>query len=51
MANGIARSPTNDTFYVGTALGSGLNVLEKQADNSLVLTDVIRTRKDKCLLS
>ena len=43
-ANGIARSPINDTFYVGSALGGGLYILEKQTDNTLVLTDVLSPR-------
>ncbi|KAK7685311.1 hypothetical protein QCA50_011674 [Cerrena zonata] len=40
-ANGIARSPINDTFYVASGFGGGLQILEKQTDNTLVLTDVV----------
>lgn len=45
-ANGIIRSYTNDTFYVGSVMGGGLQVLEKQADNSLVLTEVVDTKRE-----
>jgi len=40
-ANGIAS--VNDTFYVANALIGTVTVLERQSDNSLVLTDVIPT--------
>ena len=40
--NGIAKAP-NGTFYVANAMRGGLNVLEEQADNTLVLLDVIPT--------
>ncbi|KAF8067647.1 hypothetical protein FPV67DRAFT_1764443 [Lyophyllum atratum] len=38
--NGIARAQ-NDTFYVTDTLGGAINILERQTDNSLVVTDVI----------
>ncbi|EAU91102.2 serum paraoxonase/arylesterase [Coprinopsis cinerea okayama7 len=38
--NGIAQAP-NGTIYVVNSLHGALNVLERQADNTLVLTDVI----------
>jgi len=40
--NGIARA-SNGTFYVANCLAGGLNVLEQQSDNTLVLTDYIKT--------
>ncbi|KAF8160654.1 hypothetical protein B0H34DRAFT_697546 [Crassisporium funariophilum] len=40
--NGIAAAP-NGTFYVANAVSGGLYVLEKQADNTLVLTDSVPT--------
>jgi len=40
-ANGIAS--VNETFYVADSLGGTVTVLERQGDNSLVLTDVIPT--------
>ncbi|XP_006460698.1 hypothetical protein AGABI2DRAFT_185052 [Agaricus bisporus var. bisporus H97] len=39
--NGIARAP-NGTFYVGS-ISVGLTVLERQTDNTLVVTDIIKT--------
>lgn len=42
-SNGITKSPTNDTFYVASSRGGGIQVLEKQTDNTLVLTEVIPT--------
>jgi hypothetical protein len=42
-ANGIAG--VNDTFYVANSLKGTVTVLERQTDNSLVLTDVIPTGK------
>jgi hypothetical protein len=44
--NGIARAK-NDTFYVANAAKGKLNILERQADDTLVLTDVISTGKEK----
>lgn len=44
--NGIARA-NNDTFYVASSAVGKLNVLEKQADGTLVLTDVITTGEEK----
>ncbi|KAJ2930284.1 hypothetical protein H1R20_g6831, partial [Candolleomyces eurysporus] len=40
--NGIAQAP-NGTFYVVNSIGGQLTVLEKQADNTLVITDVIES--------
>jgi hypothetical protein len=40
--NGIARA-SNGTFYVGSATMGQLTVLEKQDDNTLVITDIIKT--------
>jgi hypothetical protein len=42
-ANGIAS--VNDTFYVANSVKASVTVLERQTDNSLVLTDVIPTGK------
>lgn len=42
--NGIAKGK-NDTFYVANARSGQLRVMEAQADNTLVLTDVIPTGK------
>jgi arylesterase/paraoxonase len=42
-ANGIAS--VNDTFYVANSLSGTVTVLERQTDNSLVLTDVISIGK------
>jgi hypothetical protein len=44
--NGITQAP-NGTFYVVNALGGQLTVLEKQADNTLVITDVIESGTEK----
>jgi len=41
--NGIARAKKNDTFYVTSALKGNINILERQADDTLVLTDEIST--------
>ena len=38
--NGIAQA-SNGTFYVINSPGGQLYVLDKQADNTLVITDVI----------
>ncbi|KAA1472954.1 serum paraoxonase/arylesterase [Dentipellis sp. KUC8613] len=40
--NGITRAP-NDTYYVADAQFGGVRVLERQADNSLVVLDHIKT--------
>ncbi|KAF8895726.1 hypothetical protein CPB84DRAFT_1710412, partial [Gymnopilus junonius] len=40
--NGIAKAP-NGTFYVANCIFGGLSVLESQADNTLVLKDIIPT--------
>ena len=40
-ANGIAS--VNDTFYVANTIQGTITVLERQNDNSLVLTDVVPT--------
>lgn len=44
--NGIARA-NNDTFYVASSMAGKLNILERQADDTLVLTDVIPTGEEK----
>ena len=44
-ANGIVKSQTNDTIYVGSAFGAGIQVMEPQADHTLVQTDRISTSK------
>ncbi|KAG5637986.1 hypothetical protein H0H81_002347 [Sphagnurus paluster] len=41
-SNGITRAQ-NDTFYVTDSLGGNINVLERQADNRLAVTDEIPT--------
>jgi len=41
--NGIVKSPVNDTMYVGSCGGGGIQVLERQADNTLVITDLLST--------
>jgi hypothetical protein len=43
--NGIARprDDNNDTFYVGNMFRGEIRVLERRADDTLVLTDVIHT--------
>ncbi|KAF8198075.1 hypothetical protein BJ912DRAFT_845748 [Pholiota molesta] len=38
--NGIARAP-NGTIYVADSSTGGLSILEPQADNTLVLTDIV----------
>lgn len=43
-SNGIAKA-SNDTIYVASTLGAKVTVFERQADNSLLLTDVIPTGK------
>lgn len=40
--NGITQAP-NGTFYVIDSSGGKLSILDKQADNTLVITDVIST--------
>ncbi|KAH8107861.1 hypothetical protein BXZ70DRAFT_17235 [Cristinia sonorae] len=40
-ANGIAKSPTNDTIYVGSAHGAGIYVMDPQTDHTLILSDRI----------
>lgn len=40
--HGIAKAK-NDTFYVANVMAGKVNILEKQADDTLVLTDVIST--------
>ncbi|KAF7984213.1 hypothetical protein HWV62_16006 [Athelia sp. TMB] len=39
--NGIAASPHNNTIYVSNTLRGTITALERQADDSLVVTDVI----------
>lgn len=41
--NGIAKSPTNDTYYVSTVFLGGVSVLSRQTDDRLVLDDEIPT--------
>ncbi len=43
--NGIVQAE-NGTIYVSSTLSSGIRVLEKQEDNTLVLTDVIPSGED-----
>ncbi|TFK25229.1 calcium-dependent phosphotriesterase [Coprinopsis marcescibilis] len=40
--NGIAQAP-NGTVYVVSCIGATLSVLEKQADNTLFVTDIIKS--------
>lgn len=40
--NGITKAP-NNTFYVANSIFGGVTILEQQSDNTLVLTDVVRT--------
>ncbi|KII92103.1 hypothetical protein PLICRDRAFT_36894 [Plicaturopsis crispa FD-325 SS-3] len=40
--NGIARAPNNDTFYVNHVAAGRMSILERQKDQSLVVTDVIQ---------
>ncbi|KAJ7096424.1 hypothetical protein C8R44DRAFT_813008 [Mycena epipterygia] len=40
-ANGIARAPNNDTFFVANAVFGGITVLERQSDNALLKTHTI----------
>ena len=44
--NGIAKAKKNDTFYVASTPKGTLSILERQADNTLVLTDEISTGKE-----
>ena len=48
--NGIAKAK-NDTFYVASCLRAAVSVLEKQSDNTLVLTDVVPTGEFLCVTS
>ena len=41
-ANGLAAAP-NGTLYVASSQNSGIRVLDRQEDNSLVLDDLILT--------
>jgi len=41
--NGIKKSLTNDTYYVANSRLGGVSVLERQADDSLILTDYMPT--------
>ncbi|KAG6820987.1 hypothetical protein H0H93_008616 [Arthromyces matolae] len=45
-SNGIARA-ANDTFYVVNSVAGSINILERQSDSTLVITDAIET--DRCL--
>ncbi|KAJ7680215.1 hypothetical protein DFH06DRAFT_1403430 [Mycena polygramma] len=42
-ANGIVRSPNNDTFFVASSIMGGITVLERQNDNALLKTHTIPT--------
>jgi len=46
-ANGITDAK-NGTIYVANSSGGGLYVLERQSDNSLVLSEYIKTGKYLC---
>lgn len=41
-SNGITRA-SNGTFYVADSLYGGVTMLERQVDNSLVVTDSVKT--------
>ncbi|KAF8895727.1 hypothetical protein CPB84DRAFT_1782310 [Gymnopilus junonius] len=41
-SNGIASAP-NGTLYVGDCISGGITILEKQVDDTLVVTDSIKT--------
>jgi arylesterase / paraoxonase len=40
--NGVARAQ-NDTIYVANSMSSSISMLERQADNRLAITDVVKT--------
>ena len=42
--NGIAKAQ-NDTIYVASSMGGGISILERQQDNTLVLSENIKTGK------
>lgn len=42
-ANGIVKSRTNDTIYVGSAHGDGVSVMDPQNDHTLLLSNIIST--------
>lgn len=44
-ANGIAKSPHNETIYVSSAQSGGIRAFERQSDNTLQLLDFITTGK------
>jgi arylesterase/paraoxonase len=46
-ANGIVRAPGTDIFYVASSAGRELRAFERQADDTLVLTDVIDAGKSR----
>ncbi|KAF8135716.1 hypothetical protein EV363DRAFT_1212460 [Boletus edulis] len=50
-SNGIVKgtNPGNDTFYVGDSVLGDVTVLERQSDNTLALTEVIKTGSDRAL--
>jgi arylesterase/paraoxonase len=40
--NGITKAQ-NDTIYVASSMGGGVSILERQQDNTLVLSENIKT--------
>ncbi|KAJ7209477.1 hypothetical protein GGX14DRAFT_520719 [Mycena pura] len=42
-ANGIVKSPNNDTFFIANSIFGGITVMERQSDNALLKTHVIPT--------
>lgn len=42
-SNGIAKGATNDTFYVADSILGDITVLERQSDDTLSFTEVIKT--------
>ncbi|KAE9403564.1 serum paraoxonase/arylesterase [Gymnopus androsaceus JB14] len=41
--NGIVKAPSNDTIYVGSAVGAKIIVFERQANDSLLMTETTPT--------
>lgn len=48
--NGIARA-ANDTFYVANSLYGGITILDRQLDNTLLLTDFVKTGEFHTIMS
>ncbi|KAH0827506.1 hypothetical protein J3R83DRAFT_4219 [Lanmaoa asiatica] len=42
-SNGIVKGTDNDTFYVADCVLGGVAVLERQSDNTLAFTEIIKT--------